>query len=46
MKSDSQFAGSVASAPFSCHNSRSMFRGLVLTLVLTSVGISLPTRTG
>jgi len=28
------------------HNGRSMFRGLVIRLVLISVGISLPTRTG
>lgn len=28
------------------HNAASMFRGLALRLVLISVGISLPTRTG
>ena len=28
------------------HNRPQMFRGLALTLVLISVGISLPTRTG
>jgi hypothetical protein len=28
------------------HNEASMFRGLLISLVLTSVGIRLPTRTG
>lgn len=32
--------------PGLCHNATNMLRGLAITLVLTSVGIRLPTRTG